>query len=260
MRFAVACLTVYPIKSLGGVDFESAEVQSRGLALDRRWMLVDEDGVFISQREDTSLVRFELCAEDDCLVVSSPTSSVQVPFRSDGPGIGVRVWQSELEAPLVSAEVDAWFSSELGRPCHLVSMPDNCPRKISLQFGDASVSFADAMPILVLSESSLGDLNSRLERPVPIDRFRANVVLRDSEAFAEDGWSEISIGNVTLRSTKRCGRCLVTCTDQATGERGTEPLRTLSGYRLFGQNACMGMYYVPSSTGVLRVGDEGHGG
>ena len=162
----------------------------------------------------------------------------------------------DLTAKIVSPITDEWLKWALGRPCHLVTMPDDATRMINPQYGVSPVSFADGMPILVLSEASMGDLNSRLEGPIPLNRFRANVILRGVDAYAEDTFDSITIGNVKLRSTKRCGRCLVTCTDQDTGERATEPLRTLAGYRHYGNNACMGMYYVAESLGEIHVGDK----
>jgi uncharacterized protein YcbX len=253
---AVSALSIYPIKSLSGIDLETAIVEERGLARDRRWMLVEEDGKFITQREDLGLLHFKVRLRPDGLMVESNIGSCHVPEKPSGRPMNVRVWNSELEATIVSDEIDDWFTEARGRRCHLVAMPPNGTRHVNEAYGGGPVSFADAMPILVLSESSLADLNARLEQPVPINRFRANLILRDTDPYTEDSWKEIQIGNLRLRSTKRCGRCLVTCTDQETGVRLTEPLKTLATYRLYNQNACMGMYYVPESPGEIRIGDN----
>ncbi len=253
----VSEITVYPIKSLSGISLSQAMVQPRGLQFDRRWMLVEADGSFITQRDDPSLVRFKVSLTEQGLEVSAPDFlPCPIPFQGEGRDMHVRVWNSELPATMVSDHVDAWFSAALGRQCHLVAMPEDASRTINPAFGDSPVSFADAMPILVLSEASLQDLNERLEQPVPANRFRANILVRGLKAFEEESITQIAVGNLVLQPTKRCGRCLVTCTDQTTGERGTEPLRTLAKYRTFNNNACMGMYFFATSTGSLNVGDQ----
>jgi uncharacterized protein YcbX len=253
----IAELYVYPIKSLSGVKLEAAEVQTRGLQHDRRWMLVEQDGSFITQRDDPSLVKFRVAITRYGLMVTAPgMDSCRISFGARGPYKNVRVWKSELPAQIVDPVIDDWFSEAIRRPCHLVALPDDAGRTINPEYGDSLVSFADAMPILVLSQSSLDDLSQRVNFRVPVDRFRANIILRGTEPFDEDSAEGLRIGNVRLAPTKRCGRCLVTCTDQATGERGTEPLHTLAGYRLYANNACMGMYYAPKTLGRIAVGQE----
>jgi uncharacterized protein YcbX len=251
----ISALFVYPIKSLAGISVTKIEVEARGLQYDRRWMMVESDGSFITQRDDPSLLRFRVEFVEGGLKVSAPENgSCFIPFAPTGDEIDVRVWNSELKAQIVATAVDAWFCAALGRPCHLVAMSANSERFINPDFGPSPVSFADAMPMLVLSEASLEDLNGRLESSVPPDRFRANVLLRGTSPYQEDSSSTIRSETVELSATKRCGRCLVVCTDQITGERGTEPLRTLAGFRLYNNNACMGMYYTPKSLGELHVG------
>ena len=256
-------LVIHPIKSLGRVSVAEARVVETGLEFDRHWMLVEPDGSFITQREDPSLTAFKLKATEGGFDVSIANermkgSCLLETSRGDHARVlkSVRVWRDEFEAELVSPALDEFFSEALGRDCHLVEMPSTHPRSMNPDFGASAVSFGDAMPILVLSEASMADLNGRLEHQVPHNRFRANLILRGLTAYAEDEIESISIGDVLLKSTKRCGRCLVTCTDQETGARGTEPLRTLAAFRTFGNNACMGMYFYPQQTGVVRVGNS----
>jgi uncharacterized protein YcbX len=251
----IADLIVYPIKSLSGVSLDTVEVQSRGLQFDRRWMLVETDGAFITQRDDPTLVKLKIAINPQALEASAPgLGSCKIPFEPEGPPIEVQVWKSVLSAPIVCPAVDEWFSEALGRACHLVAMPPDAPRMINPDYGISPVSFADGMPILVLSELSVQDLNQRLATSVPANRFRANVILRGTQPYEEDSAISLRMGDVELRATKRCGRCLVICTDQETSERVTEPLRTLAAYRTYNNNACMGMFFYPQRLGPLSVG------
>ena len=158
------------------------------------------------------------------------------------------------------AEADRWLSGVLGRPCRLAYMPASTRRASNPRYGGPGrlVSFADGYAFLVVSEASLAELNGRLARPVPMDRFRANIVVSGCGPFAEDGWGEFSVGTARLRMAKPCGRCQVTTTDQSTGEvTGPEPLATLSAWRMSAEfGARFGMNAVTVSPGAIRVGDE----
>jgi uncharacterized protein len=254
----VAALYVFPIKSLRSVSVESWPVEARGLRHDRRWMLVDQEGVFMSQRSDPRLALFDVSFTPQGLRVANAGQSVEVPLTSEGPNLEVEVWGVRCQALEVSGEVSDWFSRQLDMPCRLVYMPDDSRRNAGSEESgpDALVGFADSDPILVASQASLDDLNSRLPAPVPMLRFRPNVVLEGVHAFAEDEIPQIELDGLLLRRTKRCGRCLVTTIDIETGERGTEPLRTLSAYRTFGRHACFGSYFVPESEGTIAVGQR----
>lgn len=256
----VSSLHVYPIKSLGGHPRDVSGVEPRGLRHDRRWMLVDEEGVFLSQRTIERMALFRVTSGEFGLRVIGPSGArFEVPFANEGERLTVRVWQSEVEAVRVSDAADAWFSAEMGQPARLVYMPDEAVREPNPQFsreGDR-IGFSDAMPVLVAGESSLEDLNSRLESPIPMNRFRANIIVSGSEAYAEDGWREgFTLGGVRFRHAKHCGRCRVTTTDQETAVVGQEPLRALAKYRREGNNVIFGTYYIPEAAGVVSVGDE----
>ena len=219
----ISRLFTYPVKSLGGVVLQQSEVEFRGLRHDRRWMLVDAEGVFMTQRTDTRLALFRTAIESDGLRLQNHTEeSILAPYSPTGDRQSVRVWRDIVDAIQVSPEVDMWFSDSLGQQCSLVFMPDDSVRQTSLEFtreGDR-VGFADAFPILVIGEASLEDLNNRLELELPMNRFRGNIIVRGWEPYAEDGCQRLSIGGLVLRAAKRCGRCSVTATNQDTGEVG----------------------------------------
>jgi uncharacterized protein YcbX len=255
----VSRLFIYPVKSLGGIELNHSNVESRGLTHDRRWMLVDEDGVFMTQRSDTRLALFRTGIKSDGLWIQNQAGeSVLAPFSPGGERKSVQVWRDIVEAVQVSPEVDSWFSESLGQRCSLVYMPEDSVRQTSLDFtreGDR-VGFADAFPVLVIGEASLGDLNGRLEQALPMNRFRGNIIVQGWDPYAEDRWVRLSIGGLSFRAAKRCGRCSVTATNQDTGEVGVEPLRTLADYRRTDKNVFFGAYFVPECTGNLRIGDD----
>lgn len=258
---AVSRLFVYPVKSLGGMEVAAAEAGARGFEHDRRWMLVDGDGVFLSQRElpRMSLVRASIGGER--LVLGAPgMEDLDLPLRPE-PGwraLRVSVWGDEVEAVSCGAGPDGWFASFLGVDCRLVYMPEEAERPVDPEYGKAGdrASFADGFPFLVLSEASLDDLNGRLEEPLPVDRFRPNIVVVGCAPYAEDGWGRVRIGGVSLRVVKPCARCAITTVDQASGVRGKEPLRTLNRYRKVGNEVLFGQNAIPDGPGLLRVGDR----
>jgi len=251
-------LFVYPVKSFGGIALSESAVEKRGLKHDRRWMLVDEDGLFMTQRTDTRLALFRTAIEIGELRITSHTGEERcVPFEARGKKRVVRIWKDTCEGVQVCEELDAWLSGQLGTRCSLIYMPDEMIRSTNPEFtipGDM-VGFADGYPVLVVGESSLAELNSKLDAPLPMNRFRANITVKGWEPHEEDGWRKLRVGNLTLRAAKQCARCSVPATDQETGEVGVEPLRALAKYRLKDQKIYFGAYYVPEQCGTLRVGD-----
>jgi uncharacterized protein YcbX len=199
------------------------------------------------------MLLFSTSITDDLSVTAPNGNELRIPIEASAEPMKVQVWGSVVRAAKVSAQADEWFSEHLGQLCHLVKVTPRMNRSTGV--GSGQVGFADAMPILVAGEASLKDLNERMGRTLEIERFRPNVIVRGSEAFAEDDWSGLSSGEVALRATKRCGRCLVTTLDPLTAQGGTEPLDTLATYRRFGKNVCFGMYYAPEQQGKLSVGD-----
>jgi uncharacterized protein YcbX len=252
-------LIVYPIKSAKGVSLPSARVLERGLEYDRRWMVVDDRNKFLTQRTHPRMALMEVLLRPDHLTLTAPgTEELTIPFELKNPEhVQVQVWDDSVEAESVGADAGRWMSRFLGAPCKLVHMPDRSVRHVNPKYTESPspVSFADAFPFLLISEASLGDLNARLERPVPMNRFRPNLVARGCKPFDEDEWREFRIGSITFTVAKPCSRCAVPTVDQSTGVRGKEPIRTLATYRsregkvLFGQNL------VHKGTGTLTVGD-----
>ncbi|HEX4090355.1 MAG TPA: MOSC N-terminal beta barrel domain-containing protein [Trebonia sp.] len=255
---------IYPLKGCRAVDLAEAVVEPWGLAGDRRWLLVDADGQFITQREHPALARL--------VVGYGPEADITVstegypPLRVAAPGgrpelIKVTVWRSTVLAAAAGPEADAWFSAYLGAPTRLVWLDDPTRRAVDPEFGADGdvVSFADGFPLLLTTTGSLDQLGEWLtadgEQPVPMNRFRPNAVVSGYQPWAEDRWRRIRIGSVSFRVAKPCGRCIVTTTDQMTGERGRQPLRMLARHRRFGKSLVFGQNIIPDSPGLIRVGD-----
>jgi uncharacterized protein YcbX len=265
MPVTLSALHIYPVKGLKGIDLGQARCTDRGLEHDRRWMVVDGAGVFLTQREHPKMATVWTDIADGALALSAPdVASVEVALvPGDAPRSQVKVWSSVCDALLVSPAADRWLSDYLGLACRLAYMPDDSQRYSNRSYAGEGrrVGFADGFAYLLTAEGSLGDLNARLAAkrhpPLPMNRFRPNLVVSGSAAFAEDHWKEIRIGDAILRAAKPCGRCQVTTTDQATGEVvGPEPLATLATYRdsrEFGVR--FGMNLVTVKPGTVRVGD-----
>ena len=266
MAITLSALNVYPVKGFKGIALTEARATERGIEHDRRWMLVGPAGEMLTQREYPKMATVWTEIGEDALTLSAPdVSSVDVPLVAP-PGLAVRaeVWGTPCEAVAASGEADAWLSDYLGVRCRLLYMPESSRRHSTKRFtgnDERLVGFADGFAYLIVGEASLADLNARLavrgHAALPMNRFRPNLVVAGSDAYAEDGWSEIRIGEAVLKSAKPCGRCQVTTTDQATGEvKGPEPLATLSSFREskdFG--AMFGMNLVTLKPGRVRVGD-----
>jgi hypothetical protein len=255
---------LYPVKSLQGFSVSEAVVTRRGLQNDRRFMVVDSMGEFRTIRDHPAMATVKTAINGEFLTISNVFGdAVAVPLApSPGTPMQVRVWSSTVTAHRVSAEADELLSDVLGETLHLVYMPDSTERTVRGGRGETGdiVSFADGYPLLLASMSSLADLNRRIEangrEPVPMDRFRANVVVDGASAFAEDQLGPMSIGNVAFRSAKPCIRCQVTTTDQTSGELcGPEPLATLSTFRRTPDGPMFGANCIPDGAGAIRLGD-----
>lgn len=258
----VSGLFVYPVKSLRGVELREAEVEARGFLHDRRWMLVDEGGVCLTQRSlpRMALVSVRMDVGSEVLLLDAPgMPTLEMRFEPSGSGgsVSVFVFDDEVRAAPVGPEADGWFSEFLGMRCRMAHMPDDSVRPVDPAYALAGdrTSFSDGFPFLLVSQASLDDLNARMEAPLPVDRFRPNVVVEGCGPFEEDLWGRISIGGVPFRVAKPCSRCAITTTDQKTGERGKEPLKTLATYRKVGGSVYFGQNLIPDGVGTLRVGD-----
>ncbi len=257
----LTALYQYPIKSLGGIALQRARVSPFGLEHDRRWMLVQPDGTFITARKFPQMLLLQPEWRGDQLYVFHSQKDIpplEIPMEPGGPDMSVVIWDDTVRAVRVGAEADAWFSEQLGMDCHLVYLPDDSFRPVDPRYARETegVSFADGYPYLIIGESSLADLNSRLPEPVGMDRFRPNMVFSGAEAFAEDGWKKINIGPITFHAVKPCARCVLTTIDPETGKGGKEPLATLSSYRSQDHKVLFGMNLLHEGEGAIKVGDE----
>jgi uncharacterized protein len=256
----VTSLYYYPVKSCRGIAIDVATLDRRGIVDDRRFMIVDEWGRFISQRSHPRLALVEVRVDQDTLTFSAPGAGpCSVPIVRTGATRTVVIWQDECEAIDQGQDAAGWLSEYLETSVELVRMDDRFRRSVDPNYAVRSsdeVGFADGYPLLVLGEESVEDLNTRLETPVPMNRFRPNIVVRGGGAYAEDQWRRVRFGEVNAAIVKPCARCSITTVDQATGERSKEPLRTLATYRhdperdvLFAQNV------IHAGPGTIRVGD-----
>ncbi|MYS82935.1 MOSC domain-containing protein [Embleya scabrispora] len=260
----LASLHLYPIKSARGIDLSEAVVEPWGLAGDRRWMLVDEAGRFLSQRKQPLLATVTVRQETSGrLVVRAPSmDELWVEPTAEVQLVPVTVWNDEFEAALGPDDAHTWFGKLLGIDVRLVHLDDPTRRTPDQRYADASdrVSFADGFPLLLTTTGSLESLNAVMDSPLPMNRFRPNVVIDEPEGWAEDRWLRVRIGDVIFRVVKPCSRCVITTTDQRTGERGPEPLRALGKHRRFGKKLIFGQNLIPelpsNGTGILRVGDS----
>jgi uncharacterized protein len=254
----VQSLHVYPVKSCAGIDVSSAPVERRGLAGDRRWMIVDENGRFVTQREEPRLCLVRTTLSGERLRLAFEGEALELPRAlGDGPRVPVVVWRSAVEA-IEHVEARAWISRVAGVSARLVYMPDDVERPVSPAYaapGDV-VSFADGFPLLLASTGSLADLERRAGETLGMARFRPNVVVTSDAPFAEDGWRRLAIGTATFRAPKGCDRCVVTTIDPATGARGKEPLRTLATFRKWDEAVWFAVNLVPDTLGTVAIGDE----
>ncbi|MFN6963124.1 MAG: MOSC domain-containing protein [Pyrinomonadaceae bacterium] len=256
-------INIYPVKSLGGIRLDEAVAEARGLRYDRRWMLVDGEGRFLSQREQPRMAAIRIRMDGDGLVASCGAESVLVPFPDPGrePDRRVKVWSSSVKAVSYDEEIDRWFSQALAVDCRLVAMTERSIRRVNpfyaVRRSQDQVSFADGYPLLLTGQGSLDELNSRLSSPVTMDRFRPNLVVEGAAPFAEDEWKKVRIGSTVFHVVKPCARCVITTIDQATGVKtGPEPLKTLATFRSRGNKVIFGQNLISDEPGgTLAVGD-----
>jgi len=259
-------INIYPIKSLAGISLQTSKIERRGLEFDRRWLLIDEKNKFLTQREFPKMATVKPAILNDGLQVSCDGNDLLIPYEPPNDATEtVQIWSSRCRAKVYENAVNEWFSDVLQMKCRLAVMPEETQRKVNYFYAvqkDDHVSFADGYPFLLIGENSLSDLNTRLKEDLPMNRFRPNFVVADSEGFAEDRWKKIKIGETVFHIVKPCARCVMTTIEQTTGEKqGVEPLKTLASFRipkrsvkkkiLFGQNLI-----AEKAGDVLRVGDK----
>ena len=251
---------IYPVKSLPGISLEESIVEERGLKYDRRWMLVDNDNKFITQRYYPQMVFINVKIDGGNLYFSHKSkfdlriSLNEFPQKTEN----VQIWDDYCNARIYDEEVNNWFSDAIGAECKLAYMPNITSRKTSTKYYKKSkdVSFADGYPYLIIGESALEYLNSKLDKPVKMIQFRPNLVFSGGKEHEEDRWKEIKIGKINFAVVKPCARCVITTIDTENGNKNKEPLSTLSRYRNFNNKILFGQNAIASSEGLLKLGDK----
>lgn len=238
-------LYIYPIKSCGGSRVESIQLDRFGPRDDRRWLLIDNEGMQITQREEARLALVRPSVQGDDLLIAFDGKQTLVTKPAHGQPRAVQVWSDTVQALDAGDDIAGWFSKALGRSVRLVWMPDDEKRQVREPFAKngETVSFADAYPLLLISQASLDDLNTRLSESVPMNRFRPNIVVSGCTAFAEDTWRGLEVEGLSLQVAEACARCVMPSIDQSSGNKDSEILRVLASYRrgedrqtYFGQN------------------------
>ena len=264
-------INIFPVKSLDGYSPDSAFVERRGLQYDRRWLITDLDGLFMTLRTNGRMALLKAVVENDILTIfekENPQNQVKIPTFTEG-GIqnqDVDIWDDRVTAVLVSKEANAFLSDFLNTKCQLVTMPETTNRVVDADYntGNDIVSFADAYPFLIIGEASLATLNDKIteQPPLSMRRFRTNFVFSGGEPFEEDGFKNFKIGDVDFIGLKLCARCVLTTRDPDTGTKGKEPLQTLATFRQVGQKILFGQNLVWddrkwqwASQAEVKVGD-----
>jgi len=253
-------LHIYPVKSCAGIDLQTSDLDGMGLRYDRRWMIVDNAGKMLTQRTHPQLALIETGIREGQLTLSSfGMDAFAVPHcDAHTPRMKATVWNDTVNAWHIQA-ADQWLEQAVGETCHLVQIPDDEVRTCDQTYAkpDDHTGFTDGFPLLLISQASLDDLNNRLDQPVEMRRFRPNLVVDGCDAYAEDGWSEIRIGDIVMRVVKPCSRCPIPTVDPDTGEVSSgEPLQTLATYREKDGEVFFGQNVIHDAPGKLRVGDH----
>lgn len=256
----VSELFIYPIKSLGGIPVSTAVVTDRGLQYDRRWMLVDISNQFMTQREfaEMALLQTEILENGLRVYHKNKETAILIPFEPKGETITVQVWSDRCKATIVDKKVNEWFSDVLGKHCQLVYMPDTTKRRVDGRYtiNKEVTNFSDGYPFMTIGQSSLDDLNNRLEEKLPINRFRPNIVFTGGGPYEEDTWVHFTIRDINFFGAKLCARCVIPTINQDTIQRGKEPLKTLATYRQKNKKIYFGQNLLHHGEGSLSIGDE----
>ncbi len=252
-------LIIYPVKSASEISLKNSFMEQRGLVHDRRWMVVDSSARFISQRTSPEMALIKTEIIDSTLRLSAPgMEKLELPlFQKEGIKQIVEIWGDRCEALAADNNSESWISDYLGKKCNFVFMPDHSNRQVDQNYviEGNQVAFSDGFPLLLISESSLYDLNRRVPEEITMKRFRPNLVVKNTLPYQEDNWNTIRIGDCELHIVKPCSRCVLTTVDPETGEfSGREPLKTLAKYRKFNDEVVFGQNLISISSGKLEVG------
>lgn len=258
----VSQLFIYPIKSLGGIALQSAELTATGFKNDRRWMLADEQYVFLSQRSSPQMALLQPVETPDGLMVfhkHNPTANIHIPFNMEyDKKVTATIWEDNCEAYEAGHITNDWFSELLKIKCKLLYMPHDTNRFVdnNYAFNNEITSFSDAFPLMMIGQNALEFLNNKLDEPLPIDRFRPNIVFTGGKPHCEDEMADFTINNTRFFGVKPCARCVVTTINQQTGDRGVEPLKTLARYRSMNNKIYFGQNILHQNNGRVTVGDQ----
>lgn len=250
-------LAIYPIKSCAQISLNKASLGPFGLNMDRRWMLIDENGHMLTQRKHARMCLIHCSLNGDRLIVTAPgMEPLTITPVNDRETLSATVWNDTCHATECGSEAATWFSDFLKTSARLVYFPDNEKRQIDLDYAREGeiTAFSDGFPYLLISQASLDDLNEKLDVGVEMKRFRPNLVIDGSCAYEEDDWKRVRIGDISFKLVKPCSRCIIPSIDPSTGLKSAEPLKTLASYRLREHKIFFGQNLIAESTGTLQVG------
>ena len=256
-KILVSNLSIYPVKSCREVKQNSTLIEKFGLKNDRRWMVVDENGVMLTQRKIAKMCLIQPELKKNGLTLSTESmDNLYVETPSSSKKCNVKVWADHCQAFDAGDDAASWLSHVLSTKCRLVYFPDNEFRQVDLDYANEGdkTAFSDGFPLLLISQASLDDLNQRLSIPIKMNRFRPNIIVEGCEPFAEDSWKKIRIGEVTYRIVKPCSRCVIPNINIETAEREDEPTKTLNRYRKRENKIFFGQNVIANETGLIDVG------
>ncbi|MEZ4742813.1 MAG: MOSC N-terminal beta barrel domain-containing protein [Bdellovibrionota bacterium] len=257
----VESLWIYPIKSCRGISIQTMQIDKLGPLYDRNWMIVDQNGVFVTQRKFPKMARIETFLLKDMLTITIDGFGQENVTFIDSQKLkaemqSVKIWQDEVTAINGTTRVDALLSDFLKSPVKLVQIDKHNPRLRQKEDIEFTVGFADSRPFLLTNIASHEDLSNRVGEDIPISRFRPNIVIKNQSAYSEDEWESLKIGNIEFRQSVACDRCIIPTVDQKTGEKtGAEPLKTLKSYRLHSKSIVFGRRLVHKNPGLIQIGD-----
>lgn len=250
-------LNIYPVKSLRQITLSSSKLEAYGLQHDRRWMIVDKNGKMITQRQLSKMCLVQpTLLEDGIQLEAYGMTSLIVKYPQSGKSIIASVWDDDCRAHDAGNEAAKWLSEFLSTDCRLVYFPDDEFRQVDLKYAEQGdrTAFSDGFPLLLISQASLDNLNQRLEKPIPMKRFRPNLVVSGCDAYEEDRWKRIKIGDITFRVVKPCSRCVIPTIDIDTAQRSNEPSKTLASYRMQDNKIFFGQNVIAEQEGKLALG------
>ncbi len=246
----ISQMYIHPVKSFGGIAVEQFEVDCFGPRWDRRWMVVDPQGKFITQRQCVEMAAIDVEFMEGRVVLTGAEGSTVAFTPEDfaaGESIEARVWRDQVQARLGPQWLEQWLTHELGRPCNLVFMPEQSQRKVDPNYAkrDETVSFADGFPLLLTSQASLDFLNSKMSIAITQSRFRPNLVVEAAQPWQEDNWKRIRVGAMEFEVVKPCSRCVIPTIDPSSLKKQPEVFNTLKQYRSQGGEVFFGQNLIP---------------